>query len=262
MPTPDPPSPPRPDTAAAIEALSHRIQGLTDAISALSLGPERVCTFAHADTLVRMHLPFAPRDDIQRHVLRHATFYEHAQLAEIRAIVPPGAVIADIGANIGNHTLYFALLCGAARIHAFEPMRVTSGILRRNLALNGLEDRVTVHDVALGPASGTASLLRYPAGNIGAAAVDLGQPGAYRVEPLDAFAFDRLDFVKMDVEGGFVGAIDGAAATLRRFRPPVWLELRPKANEVEPGVAAMARAGYRLAGPIARSPNDHLFLPE
>lgn len=178
MQPPPEPSSPGPDAAAALDALSFRIQALTDAVSALSLGPERIFTFAHADTLVRMHLPFAPRDDIQRHILRHATFYEHAQLADIRPLVPPGAVVADIGANIGNHTLYFALLCGAARVLAFEPMRVASGILRRNLALNGVEDRVTVHDVALGRESGTASLLRYPPGNIGAAALHPGRPGA------------------------------------------------------------------------------------
>jgi FkbM family methyltransferase len=250
------------DLAAAIQVLSHRIQGLTDAVSALSLGPDRVFTFAYADTLVRMHLPFAPRDVVQGQILRHGGFYETPQLAEIRPMIPPGAVIADIGANIGNHAVFFALLCGAARIHAFEPMRVTSGILRRNLALNGIEDCVTVHDVALGPASGTAALLRYPSGNIGAAAVDPARPGAYRVEPLDAFGLERLDFVKMDVEGGFVGALEGAAGTLARCRPPVWIELRERQNEIEPGTAALAKLGYRHARRIAGSRNDHLFLPE
>lgn len=249
------------DLAAAIQVLSHRIQGLTDAVSALSLGPDRVFTFAYADTLVRMHLPFAPRDVVQGQILRHGGFYETPQLAEIRPMIPPGAVIADIGANIGNHAVFFALLCGAARIHAFEPMRVTSGILRRNLALNGIERQVRVHEVALGARSGRASLLRYPVRNIGAATLDPARPGPYRMEPLDAFALDRLDFVKMDVEGGFVGAIAGAAATLRRFRPPVWLELRPALREIEPGVEAMAGLGYRLAGPIAGSRTDHLFLP-
>jgi FkbM family methyltransferase len=254
-------TPPAPDWAAALDALSQKVQMLADAASALALGPDRILAFAHADTLVRLHLPFAPRDDIQRHILRHATFYEAAQLDQIRPLIPPGAVVADIGANIGNHTVYFALVCGAAEVHAFEPTRVGAGILRRNLALNGIERQVRVHEVALGARSGRASLLRYPVRNIGAATLDPARPGPYRMEPLDAFALDRLDFVKMDVEGGFVGAIAGAAATLRRFRPPVWLELRPALREIEPGVEAMAGLGYRLAGPIAGSRTDHLFLP-
>lgn len=66
----------------------------------------------------------------------------------------------------------------------------------------------------------------------------------------------------MDVEGGFAGVIAGAARTLARFRPPVWMELRPRVGELEPGVAAMARIGYRLDRQIGRSPNDHLFLPD
>jgi FkbM family methyltransferase len=253
---------PAPTEAELLTLLVQRMQVLNDAVAALALGPDRVLTFAEADTLVRLHLPFAPRDDIQRVILRSGGFYEAKQLADMRPLIRPGAVVVDIGANIGNHSVYFALICGAARVHAFEPLRVASGILRRNLALNGIEDRVTVHELALGAASGTAELLRYPAHNIGAAALDARQPGAYPVAPLDSVGLERVDFVKMDVEGGFVAAIEGAAATLTRFRPPVWIELRAKLNEIEPGTAALERLGYGHARRIAGSPNDHLFLPD
>jgi FkbM family methyltransferase len=252
---------PAPSEAELLAALVKRMDALCEATRLLSLGPDRIFTFADADVLVRMYLPFADRDVIQRRVFGTAGFYEAKQLADIRPLVRPGAVVVDAGANIGNHSLYFALVCGAAVIHAFAPMRVTAGILKRNLALNGLEDRVIVHEVALGAASGTARLLRYPGQNIGAAAVDATEPGGYRVEPLDSFRLDRVDFLKMDVEGGFVAALEGAADTLARCRPPVWLELRPKLNEVEPGTAALAKLGYRYARRIAGSENDHLFLP-
>ena len=256
--TPPPQPPPTPE-AELLATISQRLQALGDAAALLALGPERVFTFAEADTLVRLHLPFAPRDDIQRNILRSGTFYEHRLLAEIRPMIAPGAVVVDAGANIGNHSVYFALICGAAAVHAIEPMRVTSDILRRNIALNGLEPRVIVHQMALGAAEGTAELRHFFRGNLGAASVDPAQPGVYRVAPLDSLGLDRVDFVKMDVEGGFVAAIEGAAETLRRCRPPVWIELRARAGEIEPGTAALERLGYARTRAIGGSPNDHLF---
>ncbi|MCS6931164.1 MAG: FkbM family methyltransferase [Acetobacteraceae bacterium] len=253
---------PLPDSNTLLATLIDRVEALAAAVRVLSLGPERVFAFAESDTLVRMHLPFAERDAIQRAVLRSGGFYEARQLADIRALIRPGAVVVDAGANIGNHTLYFALVCRAAMVHAIEPGRVAGAILRRNVALNALEERVRLHELALGAAPGRASFVRYGAGNIGAATLGPDAGGTYPVAPLDSLGLERVDFLKMDVEGGFVDALRGAAETLRRLRPPVWIELRPKFGELEPGVRALGELGYRLARRIGNSPNDHLFLPE
>jgi FkbM family methyltransferase len=258
---PRPAAEPPPQETALLSTLLERVDSLADALRLLSLGPERVIAFAEADTIVRMHLPFAERDSIQRAVLRSGTFYEARQLADIRALIPPGSVVVDAGANIGNHTLYFALICGAALVHAIEPGRVAGAILRRNIALNGLEERVRVHSVALGAEKGRASFRRYPGGNIGAATIAADPAGPYPVMPLDSLALERVDFLKIDIEGGFLDALRGAAETLRRFRPPVWIELRPKFGEVEPGEQAFSELGYRRVRQIGNSPNDHLFLP-
>lgn len=253
-------APPRP--AALLAALAERVESLAEAVRLLSLGPERILAFAYADTLLRLHLPFADRDLIQRHILRDGTFYEARQLADIRPMIRPGAVVVDAGANIGNHTLFFAAVCGAAMVHAIEPGRVARSILERNIALNGLEERVRVHPFALGAEPGASEFRRYPAGNIGAATLEPDPGGRYPVAALDSLRLGRVDFVKMDVEGGFLDALRGAGETLRRFRPPVWIELRRKLGEVEPGERALGELGYRRARRIGNSPNDHLFLPE
>lgn len=252
-------APPRP--SALLAALAERVESLAEAVRLLSLGPERILTFAYADTLLRLHLPLAERDAIQRRILREGTFFEARQLADIRPLVPPGAVVVDAGANIGNHTLFFAAICGAAMVHAIEPGRVARSILERNIAINALEGRVRVHPFALGAAPGAAEFRRYPAGNIGAATLVPEPGGRYPVATLDSLGLERVDFVKMDVEGGFVDAVAGAAETLRRCRPPVWIELRPQFGEVPAGRRALAELGYVPARRIAGSPNDHLFLP-
>jgi FkbM family methyltransferase len=225
------------------------------------LGPERVLEFAHLDNWVRMHLPLAGQDVIQKRILAQRSFFEPTQLADIRRHVAPGSVVIDAGANIGNHSLYFAMICRAKQVHAFEPMRVAFATLRKNIELNALQDTIVAHNVAVGAREGTADLLRYVEHNTGGTVLGLDRPGFYPVVPIDSLRLERCDFLKMDVEGGQIAALDGAAETLARCRPLVWVELRSKRSEFDAGNAKMQSMGYRLLRPVAESPDDFLFGP-
>lgn len=249
------------DLAQALKPVLGKLDDLIAATLLQSLGPERIIEFAAFDTLVRMHLPFAATDVIQRHILTRQGFYEAPLLAQMRGLIRPGAVVVDIGANIGNHALFFAMICGAGMVHAFEPMRLTFGLLQRNAALNGLSNLRCVN-AGLGAEEGRAALLAWPANNIGAARLAAtagggGGAGGYAVTTLDAQRLDRVDFVKIDVEGTHLAVLDGARETLLRHRPPVWLELRPGQGELEPGDAAMRGLGYRRTRALSR--NDYLY---
>ena len=83
---------------------------------------------------------------IQRH-WRRGRFYEAAMLDYIRERYQGGQFL-DIGASLGNHSVYFALYCGASEVMAFEPVGVSRDHLHRNLALNSLGGRVLVYDTA------------------------------------------------------------------------------------------------------------------
>ncbi|WP_158295512.1 FkbM family methyltransferase [Crenalkalicoccus roseus] len=164
----------------------------------------------------------------------------HARgMAEIHAvaaaILPPDGVAMDVGANIGLSVLAFADLLPRGRVIAVEPAPRTAEALRRTIALNGLEERVAVEAVAVSAAPGEAAFNADAGHSAGSKLVTAGtmdraalRPITVPVTTLDALAaahgLERLDLVKVDVEGFEGDVLDGARETIARFRPAFLLE--------------------------------------
>lgn len=112
---------------------------------------------------ITMYLPHYGEDYIQSTLVLSSNFYESDELKYLRkAYLKGGNVILDIGANIGNHTVFFSKICNAERIYAFEPITETYDTLCRNIDLNHIEDRVVAYNVALGDVSGRAKIKNFP----------------------------------------------------------------------------------------------------
>lgn len=126
-------------------------------------------------------------------------------------------VAVDAGANFGNHTLWFARMCGL-RVHAFEPLQY--GLLAANVALNGLlSDGVTVYPYGLGERReylGTAGK--------GRLRPTKATRAHHFVIPLDELGLTDVSLVKVDVEGMEPQVLRGATETLTRCRPTVLTE--------------------------------------
>ena len=112
------------------------------------------------------------RDPIQRRH-RDGQFYEQEELELIAGLVPQGATIVDIGANIGNHTLFFAQMMRAARVIPFEPNPLAFEVLIAHVIANGIADKVDLRNLGLGlsdaPAEGFGMEARQR--NLGAASM-------------------------------------------------------------------------------------------
>ena len=157
-----------------------------------------------------------------------------AELGAVARAVLPGreGVVVDVGANLGLSVLALAPL--AARLLAVEASPRTAAALRATVAANGLEARVTVAPVALGAAAGELAFHEsdHSAGSHLLSAETLGGEAlptvTVPVETLDALVarhgLGRVDFIKIDVEGHETEVLDGAAATLAKDRPTVFLE--------------------------------------
>ena len=78
---------------------------------------------------------------------------QHADIATL-----DGLSVLEVGANIGTETVSLLVRHGVERIVAIEPNMENVRILRANLALNGLEDRVEIHQIALSDFDGTVEL--------------------------------------------------------------------------------------------------------
>lgn len=163
----------------------------------------------------------------------------------IRGYVPllrEGAVVLDIGANVGAHTLPLARCVGSTGcVYAVEPTDYAIGKLRGNLQLNPeLAQRVAVRQLLLMGRRDTAMpegiCSSWPLGTRRQGELS-GFEGAAKplvhaqVETLDDFVDQaglvRLDLVKLDVDGHEMEVLSGGLHTLRRFRPPVIVELAP-----------------------------------
>lgn len=185
---------------------------------------------------------------------------EQMQLLErLARAAAPGAVVLDIGANIGITALTFARAVGAAGlVHAYEPQRAVFHMLAGNMALNSI-DNVHCHHLAMGSAPGFAKVPRldpHAGASFGSVELNRAQQSDAKQQAaiaqfdeiaqtcVDALALPRVDLIKIDVEGMEQEVLAGAAATLAAQHPLLHVEY------LKSGKAALGRtlreAGYAL----------------
>jgi len=164
--------------------------------------------------------------------------YSWRQLRVLDRILEPEMVFLDVGANQGEFTVFAAKRLVRGTVHAVEPMSGMRRLLEMNVRANGFTN-VRVHPVALWRGEGRATLYTRPGRFLDSCRHDgLGtlfrsehRPAAVEevdVTTLDRWAetvdLERLDVVKLDVEGAELGVVQGGLATLERFRPVILLE--------------------------------------
>jgi FkbM family methyltransferase len=165
-------------------------------------------------------------DEIQSKQLRDG-FYEIAELQQLAEDIGNVRAVLDVGANIGNHSVFFAAIMGAKSITMIEPFPPATEHLLANLALNAGEfDEVAIHRCALGAGTGTIGLVPPTDFNIGLTRIETGTSAndSVGLTSGDALGLERVDLVKIDVEGGELDVLLGLEATLRRCGPAIYIE--------------------------------------
>ena len=195
-------------------------------------------------------------DLIQRYHLR-GTFYETEELA-LLAPYFTGGLFVDVGTNVGNHTLYAMLLLGAERVIAFEPNPLALRVLRLNVALNGLEDRVTIHPVGLSDKPGRVRI-DLPYANLGGARLIEAEEGGFEIVRGDTLIADEpVAFLKVDTEGLEMEVLAGLRETIVRHRPVLFVEVED--GNIPAFEAFAAEAGYRTEKTYKRYAANTNFL--
>lgn len=174
----------------------------------------------------------------------------------------PADVLADVGANVGMYSIWAAALRGA-RVYAFEPEAQNYALLNRNVALNGLQERVRAFCLALSDREGY-DVLHLSSLVPGSSLHSYGAPVDFRLEPmraeftqgcvattLDALiaagALPAPTHLKIDVDGLEHKVVAGARATLAdpRLRL-VQVELNRNLAEHRAVVDELVAGGWRL----------------
>lgn len=173
-------------------------------------------------------------DEVQRYLLRGA-FYEAGILDCHRSLIPKQGRVVDGGANIGNHSVFYAKVCGAERVLAVEPNPRALRLLRRNIALNGLSETVEVAPVGLGAGEGWGRLDQHEAlhHNLGGVSIQplshMPPTNGVKIVAGDTLLGDGgVDFIKLDIEGGEMEALDGLKETIGRHAPVISVEIMDK----------------------------------
>jgi FkbM family methyltransferase len=172
----------------------------------------------------------------------------------VRRLLSAGSLFVDVGGGIGTYSVLAARLTGA-RVHTFEPVPQNAATIERNVARNGVADLVTVHRAAVADYEGFGRMTDPENLFLGSLEEDAGTDGrrsategSLRVTTLGAFAseegLDRLDMVKIDVEGREPAVIEGAWALIERDAiPAIILEWNQNSR---PMYKRLSAAGYDL----------------
>ncbi|MEQ5870548.1 FkbM family methyltransferase [Sagittula sp. NFXS13] len=168
----------------------------------------------HADPIQKSH--------------RKGLFYEHEDLSEVAKLLPDAPRVLDVGANVGNHSLFFATQCGAQRIVVIEPNPLALAPLVANVVFNQLTDVIGMEalGVGLGAQSEGGLFMRTRTRNLGGTRMQRGKDGTLEVHAGDAlFADETFDLIKIDVEGMEMDVLAGLAQTIDRCRPLLFVEV-------------------------------------
>lgn len=182
---------------------------------------------------IKFYLPYYKKDTIQKHIAQAQNFYESDFLDHICSIkngivnkAIHNGLVLDIGANIGNHTIFF-LAQEARKVISFEPVKDTFDILKKNIEINNFQNKVDLFNAGVGQTKGKAILKYYNSKNIGMSQLSSDQNGDIPIVSIDELNIDeKINFIKIDVEGFEADVIKGMTETLKQNKPLIMIEIR------------------------------------
>jgi FkbM family methyltransferase len=177
----------------------------------------------------------ADDSNVVRNIIESGGLYEPHVVTALARHLEPDDVVLDVGAHIGVIACLVAGMVPEGHVHAFEASRENFGYLERNLAANGIgnvsAERVAVYDGSIDHLELSVAADNTAGSFVAATDHREGDVEVVPAITLDAWAaehaIERVDLVKLDVEGAEPRVLTGAAGLLRRCRPDLVVELNP-----------------------------------
>ncbi len=193
--------------------------------------------------------------------------FSEGEIEFFRAVLRPRDIVVDAGANIGAHAIFMAqVVADGGAVFAFEPQRILFQMLCGNVAINNLVN-VYCHPMALGEAPGQVAVPQLDPrieNNFGALGLGAWKAGdMVEVRTLDSFKLPRCRLIKVDVEGMEMNVLKGAADTISRHRPFLYVE-NDRAENSADLVRYIDSLGYAMHWhtPYLFNPNNFLKNPQ
>ena len=155
-------------------------------------------------------------------------FYEIDILEDWNKYFENVKVILDIGANIGNHSIYWSQNDNIQKIIAFEPLELNFRLLEKNITDNHI-NKVEIHQLGLGKRDGYAVIDKIDHNNLGATSLKFVEnKGDIKIVSGDYFVSNinyPIDFIKIDVEEFEIDVLNGFEQTIKKYKPIIWVEI-------------------------------------
>lgn len=169
------------------------------------------------------HIMYLDSEDSLR--LSINRIYEELETALVKKLVKKEDVVIDLGANIGYYTLIFAKLVGKkGKVYAFEPESDNFDILKKNVNSNGYQNVVLIQKAVLNKEKKINMYVLKD--NKGSHRIDKPSRGEFNIIQIIATSLDKyfedsedkINFIKMDVEGSESKVINGMKKVLEKTK--------------------------------------------
>ncbi len=206
-------------------------------------------------------------DNPQDHILQfhmRGEFYENEELSMIQKYCKPGSFIADIGANVGNHALFFEKFLSPCGIRVFEVNAAAADILRMNVYINQCKLIDTSFlGIGLADVEMNLAMVAEETDNVGGTRFGQSPAGPFRAVPGDAMLHGQpVNFIKMDVEGMEMAVLRGLERTICTWRPTLFIEVE---DQNLPAFTQWTESsGYRVVDRFRRyrALSNYMLLPK
>lgn len=179
---------------------------------------------------------------LKEHVDRRIYFfgaYEPIESFLSQKLLSPDSIIIDAGANIGFHSLIWSEKLSNGKVYAFEPVPMNHEKLLKNIKASGQRENIQVVQKGLWKENTTLTFNLDSTFEDNKGSFSIGHFGnivvstSCQVITIDSFVNDhklsRIDFIKMDIEGAELPALQGAESVLLKYKPSLFLEINAKA---------------------------------
>ena len=223
------------------------------------MGQSLVTTdFVYSNQRITME-GYHTEDSIFDQIVTKQTFYEERLLDKARSLNLEG-VYVDIGANIGNHSIFFNCFCNSTKVYSFEIDASIFAILKKNIELNCAEDTYHLGEIGILDRKGLVDLSDINHLNAGMTKIVNVEGSQREVDTLDNImhGVDNIVLIKMDVEGFELQIIEGAKDILENQSPVIFAELATK-KEFKLFKDAVSKFGYTTDGVNYAGTPTYLF---
>lgn len=164
--------------------------------------------------------------------IKDFSVWEPESTSVIKKLVKPGNILLDIGANIGYYTVIASKIVGeTGKVLSFEPTKHFFDVLQNTVEINklknvmlydfGLSDENSESEISIGENSATIHWIK----NDGIP-LDIEHIALKRLDDIiSSLDINKIDFIKIDVDGHEPAFLEGAWKTLEKYKPTILMEI-------------------------------------